>query len=146
MPATLRTIVILAAAVIVGALAAPAMAQNIAEADARAVQSVIDSQIGAFRAGDDQKAYSFAAPGIKAVFPTVERFMAMVKGGYQPVYDPQSYRFGRNLLVGDQVHQEVIITDRQGKLWQAVYTLSQQKDGSWKITGVKLNPFTGQSV
>jgi len=123
-----------------------ARADEVPPADAKAVQEVIDGQIGAFRAQDHAKAYSFAAPGIRQVFPTVEGFMAMVTSGYQPVYDPESYTFGRNIAVGGQVHQELLITARDGKLWQAVYTLQKQEDGSWKVTGVKLNPFKGESV
>lgn len=126
--------------------AAPAGADEVSGADASAVQSVIDRQIAAFRARDDAGAYSFAAPNVKQVFPSVETFMNMVISGYQPVYDPESYRFGRNIAVGGQIHQEVIITDRNGKQWQAVYTLRRQEDGSWKITGVTLNPHTGASV
>jgi len=45
--------------------------------------------------------------------------MAMVQTGYMPLYDPQSVVFGRNALISGQVHQEVIVTDPQGKQWQA---------------------------
>ena len=127
-------------------VAAPAAAEDVGSADARAVQTVIDSQIAAFKAHDHATAYSFAAPGIRQIFPTVDSFMNMVIGGYQPVYDPQSYHFGRNIAVEGDIRQEVIITDKDGKQWQAVYTLQRQEDGSWKVTGVKLNPYTGTSV
>jgi hypothetical protein len=115
-------------------------------ADTTATQDVIGDQIAAFKAGDGARAYSHAAPGIKQVFTTVDRFMAMVQTGYLPLYNPESYTFGRNALIGGQVHQEVIVTDPSGKQWQAVYTLARQDDGSWKITGVKLNPYKGASA
>jgi hypothetical protein len=115
-------------------------------ADATATQGVIEDQIAAFKAGDGERAYSHAAPGIKQVFTTVDRFMSMVQTGYLPLYNPESYTFGRNAVIGGQVHQEVIVTDPSGKQWQAVYTLARQDDGSWKITGVKLNPYKGASA
>lgn len=137
---------VLAAIVSAFVWAGPAAAGDVSDTDAKAVQSVIDGQIGAFRAHDDETAYSYAAPGIRQAFPTLQQFMAMVTSGYRPVYDPQSYHFGRNTEVDGQIHQEVLIVDKDGKAWQAVYTLKQQPDGSWKITGVKLNPARGESV
>lgn len=115
-------------------------------ADATATQGVIEDQISAFKARDGERAYSHAAPGIKQVFTTVDRFMSMVQTGYLPLYNPESYTFGRNAVIGGQVHQEVIVTDPSGKQWQAVYTLARQEDGTWKITGVKLNPYKAVSA
>ncbi|MEZ5871989.1 MAG: DUF4864 domain-containing protein [Nitratireductor sp.] len=115
-------------------------------ADASAIQTVIEAQINAFRKGDDAAAYSHAAPNIKQIFPTIDQFISMVKTGYMPLYNPESFVFGRNAVIGSQIHQEVIVTDEKGKQWQAVYTLRQQEDGSWKITSVKMNPYAGAST
>ena len=123
-----------------------AFADDTSVADKQATQQVIERQIGAFKAGDHEKAYSFAAPGIKQVFPTVEHFINMVTTGYRPLYDPESYVFGRSVTLDGQIHQEVLVTDRSGKTWQAVYTLQKQEDGTWKVTGVKMNPYKGSSV
>lgn len=123
-----------------------AFAADTAPADRQATRNVIESQIGAFKAGDHDRAYSYAAPGIRQAFPTLDRFIGMVTSGYRPVYDPESYVFGRSVEESGQIHQEVIVTDRDGKTWQAVYTLQKQADGAWKITGVKLNPFKGASA
>ncbi|HSO48282.1 MAG TPA: DUF4864 domain-containing protein [Rhizobiaceae bacterium] len=124
-----------------------AFAQDaVPQSDALATQQVINDQIAAFKAGDGERAYSHAAPSIKQVFTTVDRFMGMVQTGYMPLYNPDSFVFGRNAFISGQVHQEVIVTDPQGKQWQAVYTLVRQPDGSWKINGVKLNPYTGANA
>ena len=123
-----------------------ATAQHVIEADQIAIQTVIRDQIEAFRAGDHERAYSHAAPTIKGIFPTVERFIEMVQRGYMPLYRPAEYHFGRSLEADGEIHQEVIVTDESGKLWQAVYTLRRQDDGSWKVTGVKLNPHKGASA
>ena len=128
------------------AFAQPATAQGVSEADQAATQTVIRDQIEAFRAGDHVRAYSHAAPAIRGIFPTVDGFIAMVQGGYMALYRPAEFRFGRNTEINGEIFQELIVTDETGKLWQAVYTLRRQEDGSWKITGVKLNPHKGASV
>lgn len=109
-------------------------------------QSVITDQLEAFKSGDTARAYSHAAPNIKRVFPDEQRFMQMVTTGYPMVNDPAGYRFGRAVETGGMLHQEVFITDRAGKTWQAVYMLQRQPDGSLKITGVKIEPSKGVGV
>ena len=64
------------------------------EAEIKAAQGSIDAQLRAFQAGDNDSAYSYAAPNIKRIFPTVDAFMGMVANGYQPVAKPKSFSFG----------------------------------------------------
>jgi len=142
---------LLVAAVLFGiaiVLAVPAFSQqnDVAPATTGATQTVVRDQLDAFKAGDVDRAYSHAAPNVRAIFPNVERFSAMVKNGYGAIWQSDSFVFGRNTVIGGEIYQEVIINDLQGKQWQAVYTLKQQEDGSWKITGVKMNPYTGAST
>jgi len=111
--------------------------------DETAIQEVITDQISAFQSKDYERAFSHAAPTIKNIFRTTDRFITMVKNGYQPLYNPESYAFSRSLEQGGSIYQEVLVTDQSGKQWQAVYTLKQQDDGSWKITGVKMEPTQG---
>ncbi len=121
-----------------------ALADEVANNDA---QLTIQNQIQAFRAGDDAKAYSYAAPNISTFFPTVDSFMAMVKNGYSPVWQPQHFQFGKSKEVGaDQVLQEVEIIAKDGTSWKALYTLIKLPDGSWKINGVQLLKADGASV
>lgn len=129
----MRTLLILL--VILG-LVGPAAA--LSDADRAAIQGTIERQLKAFLADDGATAYSFAAPGIKAIFPTVESFMAMVRQGYQPVYRPRSYSFGELKEAPGDLQQFVDIVDADGVFWTAVYTLERQPDGSWKITGCYL--------
>ncbi|TJW46124.1 MAG: DUF4864 domain-containing protein, partial [Mesorhizobium sp.] len=65
------------------------------DAEVKAAQTVIDSQLKAFIANDGAAAYSFAAPNVKRIFPTVDTFMNMVTNGYAPVRKPQTYSFGK---------------------------------------------------
>ncbi|MDX8539338.1 MAG: DUF4864 domain-containing protein [Mesorhizobium sp.] len=109
------------------------------DAEIKAAQTVIDSQLKAFVANDGAKAYSFAAPNVKRVFPTVDMFMNMVTNGYAPVRKPQSYAFGKVEQTGPtSIIQQVMIVGPDGKDYEAVYTLEQQPDGSFQITGCSL--------
>ena len=110
------------------------------------IQKTIESQLFAFQADDAVTAYSFAAPNIQSIFPTPDRFMTMVKRGYQPVYRPQSYAFGEQRPLNGQMAQEVQLIGPQGDSWTALYTLQQQSNGDWKITGVQLVKSPGLSA
>ncbi|EDQ32932.1 hypothetical protein HPDFL43_08284 [Hoeflea phototrophica DFL-43] len=108
--------------------------------DAAAAQSIIESQIQAFLADDMATAYSFAAPSIKRMYPDESRFFDMVKRGYQPVYRPGNFAFGRSKLApdGSGLIQEVLIQGPDGQDWTALYSLERQPDGSFKINGVQM--------
>ena len=110
-------------------------AEEISDADRAEIRSTIASQIEAFRSDDGAGAYEFASPGIRAVFPSVEQFMAMVRDQYPPVYRPRSVTFGEFTQGPDGLFQKVFLTGPEGENWVAVYSLEQQADGSWRISG-----------
>lgn len=102
-------------------------------------QTVIESQIEAFLTNDMAKAYSYAAPDIKTLFPTEEKFGEMVRNGYGPVYRPGNYAFGRaRETAGGGVVQEVLISGPKNTDWTAIYIMERQSDGSMKIRGVSM--------
>jgi hypothetical protein len=108
------------------------------DAEIKAAQDSIDAQLRAFQAGDNRLAYSYAAPNIQRIFPTVETFMGMVNGGYMPVAAEELFfRQGRGTAAGAIV-QQVLIVGPDGKDYEAVYTLERQEDGMFRITGVSL--------
>jgi hypothetical protein len=111
----------------------PALADDVADA-----QSVIRAQEDAFRRDDATAAFSYAAPGIRDMFPQADLFMFMVRHSYAPVYRHRSFDFGDAKAAGSQVAQRVHIVDDNGEAWEALYTLEQQSDGSLKITGCSL--------
>jgi hypothetical protein len=118
---------------------APSWAGAIAETDRLAMQQVIESQLDAFAADRGEDAYSYAAPVVKSVFPNVDSFMAMVKGGYQPVYRNTAREFVESSVnsAGRSVIR-VRLTALDGKRYEALYTMQQQPDGTWKIAGCVL--------
>jgi len=120
--------------------AAPAFADDVATA-----QSIIRAQEQAFGRDDAAAAYSHAAPEIRQLFPQADIFMQMVRQGYAPVYRHKSFEFGEARSAGGRIAQRVHIVDDNGEVWEALYTLEQQGDGSLKITGCSLLK-AGQAV
>lgn len=118
----------------------PARADDVATA-----QGVIRAQEQAFGRDDAAAAYSYAAPAIKQIFPAPDIFMSMVQNGYAPVYRHRSFEFGESKIEGGSIAQRVHIIDANGEAWEALYTLEQQADGSYEITGCSLLK-AGQAV
>ena len=117
------------------------------DAEIKAAQTVIDSQLKAFIANDGATAYSFAAPNVKRIFPTVDTFMNMVTNGYAPVRQPQNYSFGKVQQTGPtSIVQQVLIVGPDGKDYEAVYTLEQQPDGSFPVSYTHLTLPTNREV
>jgi len=106
--------------------------------DVAAGQSVIRSQEQAFGRDDAAAAYTFAAPGIKSLFPSPDIFMSMVRRAYAPVYRHRSFEFGEAKTSEGKIVQEVEIIDADGAAWEALYTLELQPDGSFKISACVL--------
>jgi hypothetical protein len=103
-------------------------------------QAVISGQIAALMQDDAEKAYSFASPGIRSLYPNKDRFLDMVRKTYEPVYHAGNYAFGRSKMIGggEVVLQEVMISAREGKDWTAIYEMRLMDDGSYKVNGVRM--------
>jgi hypothetical protein len=130
------------------ALAAPPLAPVVAAQDVvrpaagdqQAIRGTIRSQLDAFRVDDGARAFSYATPQLRGLFGTPENFMAMVRGGYQPVYRPQSVEFLDARIVEGRIGQAVRFVGPDGRAVVAIYTMEQQPDGSWRIAAVQLIP------
>jgi Domain of unknown function (DUF4864) len=120
----------------VGASAAPPLP----ETDARAVRAVVQSQLDAMAAGDGERAFSYAAPGIRSQFGSAVTFMAMVQQGYPMVIRPARVAYQRPEPLEDAVLQRVQLRDADGQDWLAAYQLQRQDDGSWRISGCVVRP------
>jgi hypothetical protein len=125
-----------------------ALGQTLAasESDRSAIRGIIQDQIEAFKRDDAARAFSYAAPALQNMFGSQERFMAMVKEGYKPVYRPRSYTMGEFKDTPDGTSLSVQIQDLEGMDWVAIYTLEQQPDGTWRISGCFLAKAPGQAV
>jgi hypothetical protein len=103
-----------------------------------AAQSVISAQQEAFSSDDDAAAYAFAAPALHNYFQSPQSFMFMVRNGYAPVYRHRSFQFGEAFVSDGKITQQVHIIDADGVAWEAIYTLEQQPDGTYKISACVL--------
>lgn len=125
----------------------PVLAEAPTAADRSAIKSVIMGQLDAFATDDPATAYGFAAPIVKGAFPNIDQFMAMVKGGYKPVYRNTARSYGD--VFTDNMGRpamRVVLTAEDGKRWEAIYAMQQQPDGNWKIAGCVLLALAGQEV
>lgn len=123
----------------VSALAAPMGTQDI-----KNVRQVIQAQLDAFAADDAVKAFSYAAPNVRSSVASADHFMAMVRGHYAVVYRPASVAFMQPEREGKLVTQAVQMSDAEGVAWLAVYTLQQQKNKQWRITGCFVHGTNGR--
>ncbi|MFN0264007.1 DUF4864 domain-containing protein [Tepidamorphus sp. 3E244] len=126
-------------------LAAALVAPQAARASQDEVQSVITRQIESFIGGDFETAYSFAAPNVKAAYPSARIFSLMVKQGYAPVFSPQSYRFGPYEDAGNMYIQRVEVIGPDGHFYTADYTVKKFGD-AYLITGCFIRKATGISL
>ena len=124
----------------------PARAEPVSGADARAAKNIVSAQLDAFAGDDAKRAFSYAAPSIRAMFGTPERFLAMVRAGYPVVYRPAAVTFLLPLRVDGELYQGVHLTDGAGALWLATYRLERQADGAWRIAGCDVQPATGKMI
>jgi hypothetical protein len=121
-------------------------APDVSKADAKAARIVIEAQLAAFAADDADKAFSFAAPGIRALFVSAERFLAMVREGYPVVYRPASVTFMKPEWIDSKLIQRVQMSDSDGGPWMVVYELERQKDRSWRIAACVAARGAGRST
>ena len=144
MPRVLRSLFRLVATLGL-AVSLAAHAGSVSKADAQKVRAVIQAQLDAFAADDARRAFSYAAPGIRQMFGTPERFLAMVREGYPVVYRPASIGYLKPEANGRTVIQAVEMADGEGTLWVAIYQLERHQ-GAWRITGCELVPSDGKVI
>ena len=145
----MRSVVAAGIAALVAAivLLAPAGAQEPTAEARAAVRTVIERQLDAFRRDDAADAFSYAAPSIRRLFQTSDRFIEMVRRGYAPLTRSERPEFVRDRLMADGVFlQEVGFVGPDGKAWSAFYSLERQPDGEWRISGCVLKPAAGTSI
>ncbi len=118
----------------------PSAAQG--DPDAKAAESVILRQLEAFRNGDFDTAYTFAASSIQQAFdrPAFER---MVTTGYPEIARSAVAVIAKNELTPEG-HRcvTVRIIGINGNRIEALYELILE-DGRWRISGVVTKPDTG---
>jgi hypothetical protein len=104
-----------------------------------AAKAAVQGQLAAFAKDDAELAFLFAAPSIQAVFKTPQNFIDMVIRSYPVVYRPVRVIYMKSQSAGPDLLLPVQMTDIKGISWIANYTLQQQPDGKWLISGCVLS-------
>lgn len=125
----MRTI-ILCLALIIGSIV-PVTAQ---QSD---IQSVISSQMEAFKQDDFVTAFTFAHPNIRDMFRTPENFGRMVSQGYPMVWRPADVTYLRLREEDGRTFQDVQVVDEQGRGFVLEYAMTATPEG-WLISGVRI--------
>lgn len=132
----MRNVVLLLVVLGITIAATPSMATEPTDADA--IRRVIDDQIVAFQNDDGDRAFSHAAPGIRARFGSADFFMRMVRQNYRPLYRLRSYDFETLSIEDGTPVQPVRLVGPTGRISLALYQMERQPDGGWKIAGCVL--------
>ena len=119
---------------------------SLSSSDKAEIRAVIERQLTAFRLGEDEKAFSYASPGIQAKFRDSGRFMLMVKRHYPAVYNSRETEFLQLQYISDMWVQKIIFTDFDGDIYLAQYPMERQPDGKWRIDGCILAIQEGKST
>ena len=121
-------------------------AGDISDADSARIQSVILSQLDAFKADDAAAAFARAAPTIQRKFGTPDVFLNMVRTAYAPVYRPRYVEFAALAVDGKDVVQHAIIEGQDGSVVMAVYPMVQDDQGQWLIAGCYIQQLERKST
>ena len=127
---------------ILATIAAIFLAATPIQAQQDEIKSVIASQIQSLMKDDFETAFTFAAPNIKEIFQTSDRFGQMVRQSYPMVHHPAEVVFQGLSEEAGEMQQNVLIRDLQGHYFVARYSLIQV-DGVWQISGVSIEQSPG---
>ena len=109
--------------------------------DWRAIERVIGDQLDALRAGDAERAFGFAAAGIRAQVGDAPAFMAMVRSGYEALLVARYTEFLEGAVIDGLVVQPLRLIAPDNTVRVALYTM--QRDGAaWRIAGCAIAPST----
>ena len=103
------------------------------------IKTTIQAQLDAFQDDDFVSAFEIAAPNIRSIFGSAERFGVMVQKGYPMVYRPSDVVFLTLERSEDEIWQKIEIRDAQGRYHVLAYKMINL-DGVWRIEGVRLMP------
>lgn len=137
---------LLVASLVATAQAPPAPEPGLTAPEWTEIKRVIAAQRDALLAGNAERAFSFAAPGIRAQFGSPDNFLAMVKGGYAALLDARYVEFLEGAVIADNIIQPLRLILPDNTVLVALYTMGRQPDGGWQITGCVIAPSTMQAT
>ena len=141
----LRRTIFIPLAILMSLAAKPGFAEDALPTDT--FKSIISHQLQAIAKDDAATAYEDAAPLVRQLFQTPDIFMNMVRSGYPPVYRNKQFVFdnaGTN--PNGRPYQKVELFGLDGTMYDAIYYMQQQPDGTWKISGCVVAKAEGQTA
>jgi hypothetical protein len=115
------------------------------DADVSAARASVPAQLDAFRAGDFDRAYTYASATIREQFGRAA-FERMVRLGYPQIAAPASFTVdGAERAPDGTIYLFLRIRGRDGSGVEAVYEMVSE-DGAWKINGVVTRPESSRSA
>jgi sensor domain CHASE-containing protein len=121
----------------------------VAQEEETAWRATVTGQISALRGGDGEAALSYAGAAFRANYQAnPQQFVDdIARSGYGPIGESRSHTFGafRELAPG-AVLQEVEFVDMDGRVWEAIYQLVDERDEGWRIQGVVLRSTEGLGI
>jgi hypothetical protein len=121
--------------------AAPAQTAPTA-AEWQAIQEVIAAPRAAIIAGDADKAFAYASPGIQQQFGDAASFLAMVDAAYAALESARYVEFLEGAIIDGIVVQRLRLIDADNTVRVALYTMEKQADGKWRVSGCRIAPST----
>jgi Domain of unknown function (DUF4864) len=134
-PLFMRIFTLVGLALAAASMQLKARAETLAEPEVQRVQQVIMAQFKAFKEDDAEAAFLTATPEIREKIGDSARFLALVRGSYPMIYRPAGIGFLAPEMDKGHVIQIVSIRDDDDKTWLALFSLVQQPDMSWRISG-----------
>ena len=119
-------------------------AEEAVRAGAREIDMVLN--VGALKAGDATKAFSYATPGIRGEFRDPANFIAMVRTMYSALLTARYAEFLEGAVIGGTVIQPLRLVDTDNTVRVALYIMEQQGNGTWRIGGCRIAPSTVQAA
>lgn len=106
--------------------------------DARSIQAAVRGQLQALAQDDAESAFALSTPSIRSQMGSPENFLRVIKEEYSPMYRHLIVIFSAPENLGDSIIQIVRLTDRESRVWMAIYSMQRDAVGSWKIDGCQL--------
>jgi len=115
---------------------------HLTQQDLAEIRQVVAFQLSALQRDDYVTAFACASLFIQEEFGTPQRFMAMVRSAYRPLYRPRSVMFEAVIALENIPTQQVLILTENDQLVRAYYLMHRQADANWKINGCLLAEVT----
>ena len=106
--------------------------------DVAMIQEAIRGQLHALSEDDADSAFELTSASIRSQMGSPENFLRVIKEEYAPIYRHLGVIFSAPQALGDAIIQIVRLTDRESRVWLAIYNMQRDMIGNWKIDGCQL--------